>query len=564
MMQVTEVSKSEVVIVGSGIAGIVAALELLENDQQCQITMIDRDEAKKMGGLARSAFGGMALIDTPEQQRMKIKDSPDIALKDWLSFAEFSESDYWPRRWAEFYVERSRRDVYDWMKAKGIHFIPAVNWTERGDYTPGNSVPRYHVIWGTSQHLVETLIQKLQNHPQQQRLQMLFRHRLDSLQVQQGKVTGIKGFDEHNQRDFEITCDRVIVATGGINGSLDRVRRVWSDAISPVPRAGKLLNGCHPYCDGRGHDAVTAVGGKVTRLEHMWNYAAGVAHTDPKFSEHGLSLIPPKTALWLDSSGKRIGPKPLITAFDTHDLCKAIAELPDQYSWQLLNLKICEKELAVSGAQHNPNIRDRNILAFIKDILLGNKWLAKEMIDHCPDFITGNNLAELVDNMNQLTGEDKVRLSDVRHAAEAWDHQINLPEKFQNDEQLRRIKHLRQWKGDKLRTCKKQTILDPKAGPLIAIRERIISRKSLGGIQTDLDSQVLNIQGQPIEGLYAVGEAAGFGGGGASGKRSLEGTFLSGCILTARQAAKHIVNSDLSERPINRQVSAEKELAAEI
>jgi len=133
------------------------------------------------------------------------------------------------------------------------------------------------------------------------------------------------------------------------------------------------------------------------------------------------------------------------------------------------------------------------------------------------------------------------RASDVlAEEIRRYDEAARRPRRDHDDDQLRRIAHLRRYRGDRLRTCKFASIDDPRAHPLIAIREQIITRKSLGGIQTDLQSRVLDTSGKPIAGLFAVGEAAGFGGGGVHGKRSLEGTFLGGCVLTARAAAAAI------------------------
>ncbi len=229
-----------------------------------------------------------------------------------------------------------------------------------------------------------------------------------------------------------------------------------------------------------------------------------------------------------------------MSGFDTRRLVSDICAQPRQYSWQLMNMRIALKELAVSGAEHNPSIRDKNKIGFLRDILFGNRWLVKEMVDHCPDFVTGASLPELVEKMNALQGDQAVELAVVQDAVTQYDATIARGASLMNDEQLRRIAALRQYRGDRIRLCKFQPINDAKALPLIAVREFIISRKSLGGIRTDLQSRVIDASGQPIEGLYAVGEAAGFGGGGVHGLRALEGTFLGGCILSGRIAAASI------------------------
>jgi predicted oxidoreductase len=301
-----------------------------------------------------------------------------------------------------------------------------------------------------------------------------------------------------------------------------------------------MLNGAHPFADGRMHDAVLAHGGKVTHLDWMWNYAAGIPHPQPLFDLHGLSLVPCKSALWLDHSGERIGPQPLVTGFDTNELCRRVSQLEKPWTWHLLNWRIAAKEFAISGAEHNPHFRDRRLLPFLKETLLGNHRLVRQMEEECDHFLVAKNLPDLVEKMNVLNPDDPVVLEKIEKAVTDYDEVIRRGEAQWNDDQLRRIQHARSWRSDRIRTCKPKPMLDEKSGPLIAIKLRLITRKSLGGIQTDLQSRVLNNAGQAIDGLYAIGEAAGFGGGGASGFRSLEGTFLSGCILTARAAADDI------------------------
>ncbi len=328
----------------------------------------------------------------------------------------------------------------------------------------------------------------------------------------------------------------MIVASGGINGDLERVKRHWHADWSRPPET--LLNGSHKYADGRLHDAAAALGARITHLDWQWNYAAGVHHWKPRKPSHGLSLVPPKSALWLNWRGERIGPMPLVTGFDTHDLVARICAEERAYSWQLLNRRIALKELAISGGEFNPAFRDKKRLAVARDMLFGNRWLYDEVTENCPDFVVASTLPELVEKMNALAGDGSVSLEAVRDAAERYDSRIDAGPRFHDDEQLRRIEFARRWIGDRLRTCRFQKILDPKAGPLVAIREFIISRKSMGGLQTDLDCRVLDGTGQPIPGLYAAGESAGFGGGGMNGKRGLEGTFLGGCLLGGRIAGR--------------------------
>jgi uncharacterized protein len=521
---------SDIVIIGAGIAGLVAAHECLDNGRS--VTLIDRHDESRIGGLARTAFGGMALVGTALQQRVGIEDTPELALADWHSFAEFGPDDEWPRRWAEAYVEQSASRVFEWLQGKGMRFMPAVNWVERGDFLPGNSVPRYHLLWGTGFGLVERFAELLAAHPNRERLQYVFGFRVDDLVQSDDRIVGCRGEIEASGEPREIVGDVTIVATGGINGNLDKVRENWPGAPA------EILNGSHPYCDGHLHDVVDRNGGVVTHLDYMWNYAAGIPHPEPQFDAHGLSLIPCKSALWLDHTGRRIGPLPLVTGFDTHHLCERLAALEKPWSWQLLNWRIAAKEFAISGAEHNPHIRDSRLLPFLRETLFGNHRLVRQMQRDSDHFIVADTLPALVERMNALDGNDFVELEAVAASARGFDDTVRRGRSQWNDDQLRRIVHARAWRPDRLRTCAPKPLLDHP--PYIAIKVRLITRKSLGGIRTDLASRALSADGVPIPGLYAVGEAAGFGGGGASGKRSLEGTFLSGCILTARAAADAI------------------------
>lgn len=525
---------SEVIVIGGGIAGICAALELLDAGRR--VLLLERDTADNFGGLAKESFGGIFLVGTPEQRRAGIRDSPELALADWHAFGELDSNDRWPCAWAEAYVQRCHDEVGVWLRSRGVGFLPAPHWVERGLYTPGNSVPRFHIVWGTGRELALRLIDRLQQHPRRTNLEIRFGQRVEALLSANGAVTGCRGVGEEDGKPFELTAGSVIVAAGGFNGNIERVRQHWHrDWGAPPP---VILNGSHRYADGRLHDAVGTVGGQLTHLDAMWNYAAGVHHPRPRKPCHGLSLVPPRSALWLDWSGRRIGPMPLVTGFDTRDLVAQVCKQERQYSWQLMNRRIALKELAVSGAEYNPSIRDKKKFAFLRDLLFGNRWLYDEMTGNCEDFVVGRDLPELVAKMNALQGDDGVSLAAVDAATAAYDAQIARGQGLHNDEQLRRIAYLRRWKGDRIRTCKFQKILDPQAGPLIAVREFIISRKSLGGIQTDLHSRVLDRAGRAIPGLYAAGEAAGFGGGGMHGLRALEGSFLGGCILSGRIAGQ--------------------------
>ncbi|MCW8925331.1 MAG: FAD-binding dehydrogenase [Xanthomonadales bacterium] len=537
----------DVAIVGGGLAGITAALELLEHD--LSIVIIDRDSEQNFGGLAVESLGGMLLVDTPIQRLNRVKDSPEAALRDWYSFAQFTEQDTWPKKWAELYVNRSVDDIYNWLKPRGIRFFPIPHWVERGESGEGNSLPRYHIVWGTGRRLMQRLSDDLRHHPRANNLEYLFEHRVEELLLHGGAVVGVHGRSETTGQAFEIEAGAVLVASGGINGDIERVKREWDRSWGPAPE--HILNGAHRYADGTLHDAVTSIGGEVSKLYQMWNYAAGIHHPTPRIPGEGLGLIPPKSALWLDATGKRFGPTPLVTGFDTHLLCKRIAMSKHGYSWQVMNWKIALKEIAVSGADSNPAFRDRSILRLARDIFLGNHELLQYLVDECEDVVVADSLEELVAGMNRLNaaseavGGGHVVLDNVLQAVAHYDAQIELG-KAGFDEQLERIQRVRQWRGDRSRTCKLQRIMDQKATPLVAFREFIVSRKSMGGIQTDLQSRVLSNTGEPISGLYAAGEAAGFGGGGICGLKSLEGTFISNCILNARMAVRSMTGQPLT------------------
>jgi predicted oxidoreductase len=538
----------DVVIVGGGLAGISAALELLDSGLKIAIT--DRDCEQNFGGLAMNSLGGMTLVNTPIQRLNGIHDSPETALRDWHSFARFSEHDFWPKKWAELYVNRSVDDIYNWLKPKGINFFPVPHWVERGEFGDGNSLPRYHIVWGTGQHLVRTLINELKQHAKATNLSCFFGHKVESLMMQNHSISGVQGCREESGQAFEIHAPVVLVASGGINGDINRVKQEWDKSWGQPPQ--HILNGAHQFADGCLHDAVEKIDGKVTNLHQMWNYAAGIHHPKPRLPKEGLSLIPPKSALWLDATGKRFGPLPLVTGFDTHLICKRISQDPYGYSWQVMNWKIALKEIAISGAESNTAFRDRRIFQLARDILLGNHKLLEYLVSECEDVIVADSLDELVAKMNHLNSTSETRcagiveLDSIRESIRHYDEQIDLGKELHNDDQLRKLAQVRNWRGDRSRTCKFEKIMHKKSMPLVAFREFIVSRKSMGGIQTDLESRVLSSSGEPIPGLYAAGEAAGFGGGGISGLKSLEGTFISNCILNARMAARSIGHQPLT------------------
>lgn len=528
--------QADVVVIGGGIAGIVTALELLDRGRK--VLILDRDGRERFGGQAITAFGGMMLVGTPLQKLLGVRDSADLAYSDWCATAGFGDDDDLPRQWARMYCERSCEDIYRWVRSRGIHFLPSIMWPERGYFRPGNSLPRYHIVWGTGQGLTGRLIRLLLDHPKKHDLALHFDHRVTGLVRSGGRIIGCSGADLAEGTDFSAEGDAVVIACGGIAGDIAKVKKIWPADMGRFP--DDILIGSHPYCDGSGHEMAVRAGGVVANIGSMWNYPEGIDHPNPLFERQGLRILAPKSALWMDHTGRRIGPLPLVGYFDARYASQVICGLEKPYSWHIMNWKIAVKELALSGSEHNTVIRDRSIPGLVGTIFRGNPDLIRQMVSESRDFITAQSLPELVDKMNALTATPDVVLGNMERDIRLYDEQIGRGEKFHNDDQLRRIAHARMWPGDRMRTCRFRKILDPGALPLIAVRYRMLTRKSLGGIRTDLGSRVVAKNGKPVPGLYAVGEAAGFGGGGINGKSSLEGTFLSNCILTGRMAAGSI------------------------
>jgi uncharacterized protein len=606
----------DVIVVGAGLAGLVSTLELLRSGHS--VLLLDRCEPKEIGGLAREAFGGMFMVDSPEQRRSRIPDNEKLALEDWLRIAEFDPQDTWPRRWAEQYVTRARDDVGGWLRELGVKFFPVVNWAERGNFGDGNSVPRFHLTWGTGKALVQAVWSAIESHPRRSALDLRLRSGVTGLIVEDGRVVGCRVSAEHgaprarggaaqtedttppaerNPRDevrsavgqtepspspddYEVRAAKaVVIAAGGIGGNLELVRREWpTERLGAAPK--KLLMGSHYYADGALHEEVRNIGGNVTHLSRMWNYADAVRHPKPQRELHGLKLIPPRSGVMLNPDGRRYGPVPVMPTFDAYSALERMCEDERKYSWLVCNFKIAKRELDVSGSQHNPNLREKRLVPFLLSVLLGKPGLVKHFLEGSPDFVAADSLEELAAKMNdvtgELTGERPIESALLEREIGRYDETIARGKGLFNDDQLRRIGQLRNWRGDRLRTSRFQRIVDPKAMPLLAIRLQPMARKSLGGIQTDLGCRVLRAPGEtlregepsggtgreaqsgssaeagrggePIPGLYAVGEAAGFGGGGVHGKRSLEGTFLGGCVFTGRLAAATIAGAELPPR----------------
>lgn len=529
--------KADVAIIGGGLAGIVTAIELLEAGRS--VVIVDRAEREIFGGQARESLGGMLFENTREQKRAGVEDSPELFLEDWLRYTHLREDQTWARAWAKAYTHEGTEQVYHWLRGRGLRFLPVVTWAERGFEEKGNSVPRYLLLWGGGYTLATRMIEQLQPHAD--RLTLLFNHNVQGFVETDGRVTGCRGVVEPEGSEFEISAGATVVATGGVGADLDRVRRHWPAAWGTAP--ANILVGAHKYSDGQIHDRVTDIGGAVGNLEHMWNYGTGIHHPQPRRELHGLGLLPPRSALWLNYQGQRFDP-PLMGAFDTTYCCKIISQQPEPYSWLLLNKKMVLKEIMISGSEHNPYLRDRKFFRFVWENLAGNKRTYDYLVNECSrDVCTASSADELARKMNRIAGNDHVKPDVLQETMDHYDAQIDKGEGNFTDNQLQRLEQVRAWKGDRAKVCAYQKIGDPDAMPLVAVRQYILSRKSLGGIETDLEGRVLRTDGSAIDGLYAVGEAAGFGGGAAHGERSLEGVFLAGCVLTGRYAGRAIARA---------------------
>lgn len=528
----------ENIVIGGGLAGISTAIELLDNNKP--VLIIDRDIEDNFGGLAKKSFGGILFAGTPQQKKSRIKDSAKLLYEDWMRYGDFTDEDNFGAKWAKFYSDNSISIIYDWLRNKKIDFLPVVNWPERGMHVKGNSVPRWHITWGTGYDLSNKVVKYLLNHPNKEKLEIKFQHKVESVIIENNKTVGVEVFNELTKKKLRINSDNVIIASGGITGGdLDLVKKNWNTNLGTPPET--LLNGSHKYADGTLHLDLEKKGINLTNLNKQWHYAAGIPSLNPekgKFRD-GLSLVPPRSAIWVDATGKRFRP-PLVAYTDTSFFVEQILKTKHQYSWSIMNWKIAIKELAVSGSDYMIAFRDRDKFTMIKDVLLGNKKLINRLIDESDHFVVADNIDELVKKMNQQCNNDLVDLEILKRDLQNYDDEIDRGKSYFNDEQLRRLVNFRMYRGDKIRTSKFQKILDSKAGPLIAVKEYILSRKSLGGIPTNLNSQVINKEGDVIPGLYAVGESAGFGGGGIHGSRALEGTFLGSCILTGRVAGASI------------------------
>lgn len=547
--------KYDVIVVGAGLAGLVATAELTNAGKK--VLLLDQEPEASLGGQAWWSFGGLFLVDSPEQRRMGIKDSRELAWQDWLGTAGFDrqeDEDYWGKKWAEAYVNFAATEKREWLHAQGIRFFPVVGWAERGGHLaegPGNSVPRFHIVWGTGPGIVKPFEDKMRIAIDKGLVEYLPRHRVDELITKNGAVTGVRGAvlvpsavargvvsSREVISGFELYAEAVLVTSGGMGADLELIRKNWPLRLGKAPK--DMISGVPEHVDGRMLAITEQAGGRIVNRDRMWHYTEGIKNWNPVWANHGIRILPGPSSLWLDAKGKRLS-APNFPGFDTLGTLEALRATGYDYSWFILTQSIIEKEFALSGSEQNPDLTGKSIGKVLQRILPGPTAPVKAFMDKGEDFIVADTLPELVSGMNKMTGENLLKLDDIERQVIARDREMD--NKFTKDLQITALRGARHYIGDKLvRVAAPHKLLNPKKGPLIAVRLHIVSRKTLGGLQTDLDGRVLDLTGNPIPGLYAAGEVAGFGGGGVHGYRSLEGTFLGGCIFSGRQAGRACAN----------------------
>ncbi|CAM5297305.1 FAD-binding dehydrogenase [Leifsonia shinshuensis] len=541
------------IVVGAGLAGLVAACELLDAGKT--VTIVDQEPAASLGGQAFWSFGGLFLIDSPEQRRMGVTDSLALARQDWFGSAGFDRAeDHWPKRWAEAYLQFAAGEKRAWLHEKGVRFFPVVGWAERGDGTAGghgNSVPRFHITWGTGPGVVEPFVRQVQAATATGKARLLHRHRVDELIVEDGRVVGVRGeilkpdaakrgAPSNRERigDFELRAPAVVVASGGIGGNHDLVRAAWPERLGTPPDF--MLSGVPAHVDGRMLGIAEAAGAHLINGDRMWHYTEGIQNWDPIWQRHGIRILPGPSSLWLDAHGDRL-PAPLFPGFDTLGTLEHLRRTGSDYSWFILTQKIIEKEFALSGSEQNPDLTGKDVGLLAKRVGPGAPGPVEAFKEKGADFVVADTLDQLLAGMKRLSEVPLDTELVTRHVRER-DRQLDNG--FGKDLQLAAVRGARAYRGDKLiRVAAPHKLTDPKAGPMIAVKLHILTRKSLGGIETDLDGRVLGADGAPVPGLYAAGEASGFGGGGVHGYRALEGTFLGGCLFSGRQAGRAIART---------------------
>lgn len=542
---------ADVVVVGAGLAGLVATAELADAGRR--VILLDQEPEASLGGQAHWSFGGLFLVDSPEQRRLGVRDSVDLAWQDWEGSAGFdrgADEDLWARRWARAYVEFAAGEKRAWLHAQGMRWFPVVGWAERGGYGAtghGNSVPRFHVTWGTGPGVLEPFLRRVADAVDRGRVEIRYRHRVDALEVANGEVGGVSGAvlarsdaarGRPSARDevatFSVRAPSVLITSGGIGGDHDLVRRHWPSRLGTPP--AYMISGVPAHVDGRMLDIAGETGARLVNRDRMWHYVEGVENHDPIWPMHGIRILPGPSSLWLDATGRRL-PVPLYPGFDTLGTLAHLRTTGHDHSWFVLTESILSKEFALSGSEQNPDLTGKDVRLTLSRVRPGPPAPVAAFRDRGADFVVADDLRGLVERMNRLTDVPLLDHDRVEAEVLARDREIANP--FTKDTQVAHIRGARRYIGDRVsRVATPHRLLDPKAGPLIAVRLHVITRKSLGGLWTDLDGRVLRADGSPLPGLWAAGEAAGFGGGGLHGYRSLEGTFLGGCLFGGRQVGR--------------------------
>ena len=543
---------ADVVVIGAGLAGLVATAELVAAGRR--VIVLEQEPEASFGGQAWWSFGGLFLVDSPEQRRMGVRDGLDLARQDWFGSAEWDrDEDAWGRAWAEAYLAFAGGEKRAWLHGLGVRFFPVVGWAERGGYTAsahGNSVPRFHITWGTGPGILEPFITAVRAGVASGHVQLRFRHRVDELVVEGGAVVGARGAvlaadgadrgaasNREIVGDFEARGQAVVVASGGIGGNHDLVRKAWPAWLGTPPR--RMLSGVPAHVDGRMLGISESAGARLVNGDRMWHYVEGIENYAPVWDRHGIRILPGPSSMWFDATGTRL-PVPLFPGFDTLGTLQHLRETGYDHSWFVLDQAIIEKEFALSGSEQNPDLTGKSVRELLRQRLGKGATEAVEAFkSRGADFVVAANLDELLTGMRERNDGIELDGTGIAYELAARDREIRNP--FAKDLQVTALRGARKYLGDKLiRVASPHRILDPKRGPLIAVKLHVLTRKSLGGIQTDLSARALGPDGAPVPGLYAVGEAAGFGGGGIHGYRALEGTFLGGCLFTGRTAGRAI------------------------
>ncbi|MEJ3403128.1 FAD-binding dehydrogenase [Rathayibacter sp. YIM 133350] len=547
----TTTESADAIVVGAGLAGLVATAELVSAGKR--VLLVEQEPAASFGGQAWWSFGGLFFIDSPEQRRLGVKDSRELAGQDWFGSAGFDrDEDDWARRWADAYLDFAAYEKRDWLHGMGVRFFPIVGWAERGGagaVGPGNSVPRFHITWGTGPGVVEPFARRTRAGEAAGLVRIRHRHRVDELLVTDGAVTGVRGSvlaaddaerGAPSNRDvvgeFSFSAPAVIIASGGIGGNHDLVRQNWPARMGEPPAT--LLSGVPAHVDGRMLGIAQTAGARLVNEDRMWHYTEGITNYAPVWDKHGIRILPGPSSLWFDATGKRL-PTPLYPGFDTLGTLEHIVATGHDYSWFVLTQKIIEKEFALSGSEQNPDLTGKDLRLLAQRLGSGAPGPVEAFKEKGEDFVVADTLPELFVGMKRLSPDVEIDFASLEAEIVARDRELDNP--FSKDPQVTAVRGARSYRGDKLiRVAAPHRILDPKAGPLIAVKLHILTRKSLGGIQTDLDARALGADGSPIPGLYAAGEASGFGGGGMHGYRALEGSFLGGCLFSGRQAGRAV------------------------